>query len=126
MKFLITAVLALSIWGCAPGPTTHPGAVNSFDSTSYDTLVTAQAALEQAKTQFASTPAAVPYLNKAISAYNVAEAGWQAYHSTAGGSVTATQLTQELNDALSAIAAVQKTFAPNTVPTSTPTTGAPK
>lgn len=113
--FTMYLVALVVLVGCAIKSATHPGAVNQFDSVSYDTLVTAQAALVQAESQFANSPSAVPYINKAVAAYNTAEAGWQLYHSTSGGSVSQATLTQEISDAVTAIAAIQKQFNPGVV-----------
>ena len=66
----------------------HPGSVDAFDSQSYDTLLVAQATIQQAKQQVeagALPAAAAGPLNHAIQAYDVAETAWQAYHAAGNG-----------------------------------------
>ena len=75
----------------------HPGAINKADSDLYDTLLVAQAALNQAKVDFASgkIPAsAKDEINVAIRAYNVAQASWKTWRS--GVSKDYTQLEKDI------------------------------
>lgn len=77
--FIVIAVLLLA--ACAQHAPVHPGAVNAFDSSAYDALVTIQAAIEQAKV---NVPVAQkPLLNKIIADYNVAHQAYVVYHSAA-------------------------------------------
>ena len=71
---------------CGPKATTAtvPGALNNTDAQIYQSMQTAQAAIEQAKKDIASFPAAKDALNKVIASYNTVEAAYQAYHATAG------------------------------------------
>jgi len=85
---LLVGLLALpiafsSLSGCATA--LHPGAVNKFDSDSWDALLTAQTMLEQASADPTITgdPASKAVLNKAIAAYDTAESAWQLWHSSA-------------------------------------------
>jgi len=88
-KYLAISLLliALSFGACAsksgttPPPPSHPGAVNAFDSTAYDALVSAQAAIEQAKVGIPQSQKAL--LNKIITGYNKAESAYVAYHTLA-------------------------------------------
>ncbi len=82
---IASLVIALSLAAGCSAPVQHPGAVSTFDSTTYDALTVAQAAIEQAKTSFGPTPSATikTLLNNAITAYNVAEAAYMAYHQAA-------------------------------------------
>jgi hypothetical protein len=81
----------LLLVSCATTTATHPGAVNAFDSTTYDVLLTAQAAIEAAK-PLATTPALKTAINAAIQAYDVAESAYVAYHTAAvAGTATAAQ-----------------------------------
>lgn len=68
----------------------HPGAVNTFDSQTYDVLVTAHAAIEATKTQIASGAFSGTVLrdvsiglNTLVDAYNLAETTYLAYHAAA-------------------------------------------
>ena len=107
-----TLALVLVLGGCAgtkattaTGVTTPPapitGAANTFDSTTYQTLVTIQAAIEQAKV---GIPAAqIPLLNKVIADFNVAESAYAAYHALAiAGTPTATAAATAQQAALQA------------------------
>ncbi len=75
----LLAVALLFFVGCMKQPI-HPGAVNQFDSAAYDTLVTVQAAIEEASKQIAAYPTLKPELNKVIDAYNTAQAAYKTYH----------------------------------------------
>lgn len=97
---ILASLVALT--GCAgsktttaAGVTTPPapiaGAANVFDSTTYQWLITAQAAIEQAKV---GIPAAqIPLLNKVIADYNLVETAYATYHAlaTAGTATPAQQ-----------------------------------
>ncbi len=76
---IASLVIALSLAAGCSAPVQHPGAVSTFDSTTYDALTVAQAAIEQAKTSFGPTPSATikTLLN------NAAEAAYMAYHQAA-------------------------------------------
>lgn len=94
-----------------------PGAVNSFDSDTYLTLVTAKGVIDQTKLDLANNafPASfVEYVKKAVNdavlSYNTADLTYQAYHTAAvAGAVTSTQqaaVTQAVNDLNSKVNAV--------------------
>ncbi len=78
--WLILTIVVFS--GCAAKQpaTLRPGALNAFDSATFDTLVTAQAALETASKEVTAFPAVKPELNKAIDLFNAAEISYKAYH----------------------------------------------
>lgn len=60
----------------------HPGALDSFDSQTYDALLVTQAVLDQAKIEYAQgslPPSSKPVINKAGDAYNVARDVWLEY-----------------------------------------------
>lgn len=66
------------------------GSVNQFDSDTYLTLVTAKAAIDQAKVELANgtftgkvAAAVKAAVNGAVTAYNVATTTYQAYHAAA-------------------------------------------
>jgi hypothetical protein len=121
-KLRIAPLLALALilgtatfTGCAtgtqPSATTpgsiRPGSINAFDSNAYDTLITIQAGIEQAKVEFANTPAAKEPLDKVRAAYNVAMNLYKAYH-TAGVADPGKQA--ELQQKISAASASLKDF----------------
>lgn len=95
MKILLAMVLALSLGGCAKHISTAPSAVcqgtaNAFDCTTFQTLFTIQAAIEQAKIGVPDSKKAL--LNKVIDGYNAAEKSYMAYHALAlAGTATAEQ-----------------------------------
>jgi type IV pilus biogenesis protein CpaD/CtpE len=93
-KYLIIASLLLA--GCAAR--IHPGAANSFDSTTYDTLIVTHNVIESTKAdlaagKFTGTLAAnvKTALNALIEAYDVADQAYLTYHSAAAaGNATPT------------------------------------
>ena len=87
----------------------HPGAINAFDSYSYDTLLVAQAAIEQAKTEVAKHLNAKRPLNQAIASFNIAEASYVAYHASAGTLDTA-DLQKALRELTVALAQMHAAF----------------
>lgn len=107
---VLLALVMFSAVGCMKTAVIHPGAINQTDSTIYDALLSAQAAIEQAKMQAGPTPspAIKTALNTTIAAYNVAEASYKTYHSLAasGGTPDATQLQQQVAMVISDIAAL--------------------
>lgn len=110
----VVLLIALAIMiGCGkakPQPL-PPGAINTFDADAYNTLVTSQAALKQAKSEFGGLPAAKGPLNAAIDGYNAAEAAWQTYHAVGGGTdVQAQVLKANLSALVAAIASLEKQF----------------
>lgn len=115
---VLTLCLAvgLCLTGCSPTATAnHPGAVNAFDSQTYDVLLTAQAAIEAAK-PLATTASTANALNAAIGVYNAAEAAYVAYHQAAtAGTATASQqsaLQSQVAALKSATAALPVAVAP--------------
>ena len=97
--FLVTA-LAIAMVGCASAKyTVHPGAINLFDSQTYDTLLVTHTVIESAKADLASGkfPSTVASgvklaVDNLVTAYNVADTAYQAYHIAASaGNVTPAQ-----------------------------------
>lgn len=103
----------VTIAGCqhstAPLP---PGAFNTFDADAYNTLITAQAAINGAIAQFGADKTAVPYINDAIASFNTATAAYKTYHNAGGGNLT--ELQADLNSLVNNIANLQKQINPNT------------
>lgn len=123
----LTLALILCVMGltaaCANRPASAPipGAVNSFDSDTYLTLVTAKGIIDQVKVDLANNafPAAwvaniKKAVNGAITAYNVADLSYQSYHAAAlAGQATPAQqaavgsAVTNLNSAVSSITAAK-------------------
>ncbi len=94
MRIIQTFLLALLLMftSCAKvgTPPIHAGAANSFDSAVYDALVSAQAAIEQAKVGVSATKK--PILNQVIADYNLVEKAYTEYHALAiAGNATPAQ-----------------------------------
>lgn len=106
-KIISTFVLGVML-GCAAHTVKAPipGALNTFDSDSYQTLMTAQATLNSLKSTVATTPSLKPVLNEAISAYDIAETAWQAYHAAASSALQSS-LTTALDDLNTKVATLQ-------------------
>lgn len=89
----------------------HPGAISTVDSNAYDTLLIAQAALDEGRKTIAENPSAEykTAFNSAVAVYNQAEADWQLYHRTKDPAL-ATKLGAEINAVVVTIANMRKTF----------------
>lgn len=101
---LVLAVLLLG--GCkTQGYVQHPGAVNAFDSQSYDSLLVTHSIIETTKADLAANkfPATISAnvktsLNNLITAYDVADSAYLAYHAAAvQGTATTAQATDVSN-----------------------------
>lgn len=111
-KALATILLGvLMTTGCAikTGKANHPNAVSAVDSDAYDTLIGAQAAIEEAKANIAAHPDAKPALNDAIRIFNLAEAAEKTYHASQDPASLA-QLQQALPELISAVANLEQLF----------------
>ncbi len=92
--------LLLVVGGCAARPI-HPGAANTFDSSSYDALIVAHSVIETTKTDLANGAFPAGWtlkiheaLNGLIRAYDVAQTAYTAYHASAvAGTATPAQAT---------------------------------
>ena len=111
---LLMAVL-LSASGCAAHYAVHPGAVNTADSAAYDTLLIAQATIDQARAalQAGELPdSAKDPLNALIDSYNLARTSWLTYRGAVAANVPSdvylTQLTQNLTSVTNAIQAFKQ------------------
>lgn len=79
LTVILTFIAILFTIGCQKKVTPHPNQLNAFDGQAYDSLVSAQAALEEAKGQYASgklPPAAKVIINDAGALYESARTGW--------------------------------------------------
>ena len=94
----VLILVTLAVVGCASSAT-HPGAANSTDSQLYDSLVSVQAAIEQARAEFSADPAAKAPLNRVIAAYNAAQDAYRSYRELAvsGHAPDAATLTAQIS-----------------------------
>jgi hypothetical protein len=108
--------LCLGTVACVKNIPNHPGAVNPVDNALYDGILTARAALEEAKVQFQGQTATVNALNQIIPAFNKLEAGYSAYHTAlvAGKAdpVQLTELQNELKSITAALASIKSVAIP--------------
>ncbi len=113
---LFFILLSFSLAGCAARPI-HPGAANQIDSTAYDTIFVAHNVIESTKADLAANkfpaaiaPNVVTALNKLVTAYNLADQAYIAYHNAAlGGTATPAQqaaLQSSVTDVSLAVSAV--------------------
>jgi hypothetical protein len=107
---LLLAPLVFTTAACAARYTIHPGALNVADSAAYDTLLVAEAAIDQARVQnqTRTLPSAEKdALNTLIRSYNVARDSWLTYRGAIATNVPADpyfqQLTRTLTDLADAI-----------------------
>ena len=111
--------LSLGTGACVKNIPNHPGAVNPVDNVLYDGILTARAAIEEAKVQFQGQAGTVAALNNIIPAFNKLEAGYSAYHTAlvAGKADPAalTELQNELKAVTSALASIKSTAVPSPV-----------
>lgn len=110
MKRLIPVILlAAALAACAARPI-HPGAANSFDSTTYDTLITAKSVIDSTKVDLANNafpvnvaPTVKTAVNGLITAYDALDTSYTIYHKAAlTGSATQAQ-TDDVNAKLSQV-----------------------
>jgi hypothetical protein len=108
---VFSLVTMTGLTGCA-STATHPGAVSTFDSQAYDSLVSIQASIEQAKADFGSDPAAKAPLNRVIAAYNAAQDAYKSYHALAvsGKAPDPTSLQAQISALVADIASIRATF----------------
>jgi len=86
------AVLAILLFTSCAMPRLHPGAVSKLDSQVYDTLLIAQAVIDQARIELTAgtLPEALkPALMRLIDSYNVARTSWLTYRNAVKAGQTA-------------------------------------
>ncbi len=112
--------LSLGTVACVKNIPNHPGAVNPVDNALYDGILTARATLEAAKVQFQGQTATVNALNQIIPAFDKLEAGYSAYHTAlVAGKADPAQLTElqnELQSVIAALASIKSVAVPTPVP----------
>jgi len=85
---VIAFALLLIGAGCAKAQPVHPNQINTFDGDAYDALTAAQAALNEAKSQYSAgkLPAsAKAIINSTGAAYNTANASWKSWRDIVQG-----------------------------------------
>jgi hypothetical protein len=111
--------LSMGTVACVKQIPNHPGAVNPVDNALYDGILTARAAIEEAKVQFQGQPGTVAALNNIIPGFNKLEAGYSAYHTAllAGKAdpEALTELQNELQAITSALASIKSVATPSPV-----------
>lgn len=90
----------------------HPGAIDSFDSTTYDVLMISQSVLDEAKVQLKAgklPESSRAVINRAGSAYDIARDAWLTYRASAPASRTtqAEKVTTAITNLNSEIAKVK-------------------
>lgn len=115
----VVLLLVLSNLGCQKNVVAHPNQINSFDGQTYDALTSAQAALDEAKAQyaqgkFAAVPNAKLIINSAGQAYETSRLAWQTWRDITLGvkpgnpTVAQEQLQMDMNQLAVQIANVVK------------------
>lgn len=85
-SLIALAFVLATLCGCVKQTTpSHPNQINAFDGIAYDTLVSVQAGLTQAKALAPQFPQYKVALNDAIVGYNAAIAAYKLYHAGASG-----------------------------------------
>lgn len=112
-----TAILAaLFLAACTAPYILHPGAVNKSDSVAYDSLLIAQAVIDQGRTELASgsLPEGLrPGLMRLIDSYNIARSSWLTYRNAvkAGTPANAQSMQSALETLSVALDAFQRSRA---------------
>lgn len=121
-SLILVTVLACS--ACTSVKTVqHPGSLNSFDNFAYDSLITEQAAINQAKSEISKYPQAKTQLNNVITQYDTTQAAYKVYHLAlvAGSSPSNTALQTSINSLITNVATLIKSMIPQAPPV--PSTG---
>lgn len=116
MKLPSLLLVCVLFAGCA-ARTIHPGAANAVDSNAYDTIFIAHNVIESTKADLSANkfpasiaPNVVTALNRLVTAYNLADQAYIAYHNAAlGGTATPAQaaaLQSSVTDVSTAVSAV--------------------
>src|SRR5712691_5906930 len=106
-EFWITVALLVLAAACTAHYKLHPGAINTTESAAYDTLLIAEAAIDQARTENQTRPfstEAKETLNRLIQSYNIAREAWLTYRGAVAANVSLDQYFQQLNSNLSDLA----------------------
>ena len=113
--FWFAVLLLLLTAACTAHYKLHPGALNTADSAAYDTLLIAEAAIDQARVENQTQPfsaEAKDALNTLIQSYNVAREAWLTYRGAVATNTPSDpyfqQLNRNLSDLVNAIEAVKE------------------
>jgi len=102
---------------CQKNATPHPNQINSLDGRTYDTLISAQAALDEAKSQYRSGTLpqdAKLIINDAGAAYEQARSSWQLWRDVTLGlkpgdpESTQSKLQTDMKQLAAAMASLQR------------------
>lgn len=112
MKTVISLLISslILVTGCGKATVQHPGSISAFDSATYDTLITAQAAIETAKARINDFPAMKNELNTIIVAYNATMTAYKTYH--AAGTGNTAELGRQITALTASVAGLIKKMFP--------------
>jgi hypothetical protein len=116
LKILIPLLLVPTVLlttACAGRYRLHPGALNVTDSAAYDTLLVAEAAIDQARVENQTRSLPSPEkdaLNTLIRSYNVARDSWLTYRGAIATNVPPDPYFQQLSQNLTDLASALRTF----------------
>jgi hypothetical protein len=98
---MLLAVLLMAA-ACTTRYVVHPGAINQADSAAYDALLAAEAAIDEAKAEYAAGRLAgkKQTLDVLIGAYNVARESWITYRGAVAVNLPADSYLDRLNSNL--------------------------
>jgi len=109
-KFVLVGLLALTVAlsGCPSAKTPDQPATPaaSWDTITYQTLISVQAALNGAKAQAAALPQFKTQINQAITAYNAAEAAFKLYETGAKNPADQSVINQQISAVASQVTAL--------------------
>ena len=115
LAVLVVVVVLFVASACTARYTVHPGALNTADSAAYDTLLIAEAAIDQARTDFQAGQLpgkAKDALNTLVQSYNLARESWLTYRGAIATNVPPQmyfdKLKQNLSDLTDAIRAFRE------------------
>jgi hypothetical protein len=106
-EYWIAAALLVLAAACTAHYKLHLGALNTADSAAYDTLLIAEAAIDQARAENQTRPfsaEAKDSLNRLVQTYNIARETWLTYRGAVAANLSSDQYFQQLNSNLSDLA----------------------
>jgi hypothetical protein len=114
LLLLIAVPLLISGSACAAAHyNVHPGALDQLDSSAYDTLLVAQAAIEAARADCEAGRLAEetkPVFDTLVRSYNAARQSWLTYRDAIATQVPATVFLSQLNQNLTDLANALRAF----------------
>ena len=101
LVLLLPLLLSVSAAACVPRPyIPHPGALNQTDSVTYDTLMIAGTAIDNARADYQAgrlPDSTKPAFNALVRSYNVARESWLTYRSAIATNLPPTDYFNQLN-----------------------------